>query len=254
YYRDLGEGPAVVIVHGLLGSSDNWGTLGKQLADAFRVVMVDMRNHGRSPHHPQFSYADMVGDLHELVQDLGIKKMHLVGHSMGGKASMTYARYYPHKLLSLTVADIAPRSYRDNYYRELLGGLLALDTAQIRSREEADRALVDLVPEKGMRAFIVKNLRRDHQGGYHWKMNVPVLLENLDGITGPMPEGHIFEGPTLFIRGGRSPYIKEKDRVGIHERFPQAHVETIPDAGHWVHADAPEAFLEILRDFLSRNA
>ena len=247
-FKSFGQGTPVIILHGLFGNLDNWQTFAKQLAEHFLVYIVDQRNHGRSPHTDEMNYQAAAEDLRNFMEDQWIYRAHLIGHSMGGKTAMQFAFDYPDMLDRLVVVDITPRVNPDRQ-GDLIEAMLALDPSQLTSRKEAEEQLIDKIPDFGVRAFLLKNLTRNKTGGYRWKMNLPVLHQALPNILAAV-EGEPFTGPTLFVRGGQSDYIANQDWPEISRLFPEASLATIPDAGHWVHADAPQSLLEHIIPFL----
>jgi esterase len=250
FSRDLGEGQPIVIMHGIFGSSDNWLTQARMLSPHFHVYSLDMRNHGQSPHDDGFDYKVMVEDVREFLDDKGLTNPIIIGHSMGGKVAMNFALAYPDKLEKLIVVDIAPRPYNLEHY-VILDGLKAVPIDTISSRNEADEALAAFVPEADVRQFLLKNLQRKPQGGFSWKINLPVIDKNLSNIGVDLLYPGKFEKPTLFVRGGRSRYVKDEDMTKIKAVFPQAHLETL-DTGHWVQAEKPQEFVDLVMGWLKR--
>lgn len=248
FFREFGQGPPIVILHGLFGFSDNWQTIAKGLADQHLVITPDLRNHGRSPHLPTNSYPEMAADLKAFLEEHWIFSSALVGHSMGGKVAMQFALNNPDMVDKLVVVDIAPGQANDNH-SEIYQALLALDLSSLSSRQEADDLLRVRVPDFGTRQFLLKNITRDAEGRFSWKMNLPVLWQTYPDILAGV-SGEPFDKPVLFVRGGESGYIKDGDFALIKSLFPDSEVVTIPGAGHWVHADKPAELLEILRRFL----
>lgn len=249
HFREMGEGAPLIILHGLFGSSDNWLSIGKELSSDYKVYLIDQRNHGDSPHSSSFTYTDMAADLEEFIAEHGIKDPVIMGHSMGGKTAMKFALSYPDKLQKLIVVDIAPRHY-PVHHDVILQGLKAIDVDKLKTRREADTTLAEYVPELGVRQFLLKNLGRNTEGGYEWKINLPVINDQIENVGEGLQEGEQFEKPTLFINGAASGYIKDADKPMIKQIFPQSEVQTIEGAGHWVHAEKPEEFVEKVRDFL----
>lgn len=250
-FKTFGQGPALVILHGLFGSLDNWQTLGKRFAERRTVYLVDQRNHGKSPHVSGLDYPAMAEDLAAFFEAQGIRQASVLGHSMGGKTAMRFALDHPEKLESLVVADMAPKAYPPGHDL-ILAALQSLDPSELESRQDAERQLSESIRDQGIRLFLLKNLTRDATEGYRWKMNLPEIVKHypriLEGLTG----SESFDGPTLFIRGGNSRYVEDADWPAIHERFPQARLETVPDAGHWLHAEQPDAFYEQVEAFLDQ--
>lgn len=240
--------PPLLIVHGLYGSARNWGVIARRLADRRDVYAVDQRNHGESPWHPTHSYADMAGDLAEVIGSLGAP-MDVMGHSMGGKAAMVLALHRPDLLRRLVVADIAPVAYAHDQ-TQYITAMQAMDLAGVDTRAEADRRLAATVPEASLRAFFLQSLDLKAEGGPRWRLNLDVLAEEMPKIVGwPDPQG-MFEGPVLFLTGAESHYVRPEHRALIRPLFPQARFAKLPGAGHWLHADKPRAFEETLRIYL----
>jgi esterase len=250
HYRSYGSGHPLIILHGLFGSLSNWHTLAGRLGQHFHVLSVDQRNHGQSPHSEAISYALMADDLLEFMHVHGVTAAHLLGHSMGGKTAMEFALRYPGMVDRLVVADIAPRAY-GSAQGEVLKAMEALDLTRYGSREEIDRALERDVPDFRVRQFILTNLKRRVGGLYEWKINLPALRANSFEIGKPQESEHPFRGPTLFLAGSKSAYIRPGDHPSIVRLFPQASFRTIHGAGHWLHAEAPDEFHETVLDFLS---
>lgn len=248
-YQQEGEGSPLIILHGLFGSSDNWLSVAKELANQYKVYLVDQRNHGNSPHSEDFSYRAMAEDLAEFIEEHQIKDPVVMGHSMGGKTAMHFAVAHPGLLKKLVVVDIAPKYY-PQHHQTILAGLKAIKVDQLKNRREADETLKEYVKEVGVRQFLLKNLGRSKEGGYEWKVNLPVIDEKIENVGEALPEDARFEKPTLFINGANSGYIKKEDEELIFSRFPQASIQTIEGTGHWVHAEKPDKFLEMLRAFL----
>lgn len=248
-YRKLGEeGPAMMILHGLFGSSDNWQTLGRELAKDFQVYLVDQRDHGRSPHSEAINYPNMAADVKELIEKEGLVEVILIGHSMGGKTAMTFAQLYPESLSNLVVVDIGPRVY-DDRHSFILDGVISADLDQLGSRKAVEEHLGQFIPEPGVRQFIMKNLYWVKEGRLGWRANFPLLKRDLVNIVASISPDRV-EVPTLFMRGGASDYILKEDVPAIKEQFPRAQFETIPFAGHWIHAQAPDDFLRMVREFV----
>lgn len=250
FYKSYGAGHPLVILHGLLGASGNWHTLaGNAFSKHFRTLAVDQRNHGRSPHSSVLDYPTMAADLAALLSQLGLPSTHLLGHSMGGKTAMQFALSYPQRVDKLVVVDIAPKPYPPNH-RYIFDALRALDLSAYDSRSAIDQALASAIPSVPVRQFLLKNLESDGRGGYTWKMNLEGIYGNYDKVNAGLESDGVFDGPVLFVRGGASDYVDEADLSSIRAHFPAAELATVPGAGHWVHAEAPEAFTEVVMDFL----
>lgn len=263
YYRELGEGPPLVIIHGLYGSSDNWMKTAKALSGRFRVYAVDLRNHGRSPHSDVHNYEAMRDDLLELLDKLSVEKASLLGHSMGGKVAVCFAGHYPDRVEQLIVADISPVSYSVTgrqsggraYHAGVLEAMRSIDVDSVESRAEADRKLSGKVENRRIRQFLLKNLKRKEDKSFGWRINLDVLIRELDNIMDGINEScpgfpiPVTGFPVLFIRGERSPYIKDEDFPAIRKIFPQAEITTLPGAGHWLHAEKPGEFVKRILGF-----
>ena len=249
-YKVFGEsGEPLIILHGLLGSLDNWQTLAKKFSEKFKVYTVDQRNHGKSPHTEHHNYDLMQQDLLDLLDNLGIDKANIIGHSMGGKTAMAFALNHPDRVNKLIVADIAPKKYPRGH-DAIFKALFEVPVDKIESRNEADEIMKKYIPQKGVRLFLMKNLdRKGSSNEFEWKMNLDTLWKDYDEVSGATFEG-VFNGPVLFLKGEKSPYIQESDTSGIQKLFPNAIIKALPNAGHWVHADSPRAFMENVLMFL----
>ncbi|GAB3640834.1 alpha/beta fold hydrolase [Spirosoma arcticum] len=252
FFRQTGDtGPAIIILHGVFGSSDNWLTTSKTIAArGYRVFALDQRNHGQSPRADDQSYTSMAADLREFLVDQQLDSPILIGHSMGGKTVMQYAIDYANTFSKLVVVDIAPRFY-PVHHRDIIRGLNAIDLMNLGSRNEADAVLSGYEPLVAVRQFLLKNLYRNEQGRFDWRLNLPVIERELHGIGDELTNSRIVTEPTLFIRGSESPYITDEDIPTIKRIFPNAHIETIQGAGHWVQAEKPVEFVETLMKFLN---
>jgi len=247
HYRKYGKGQPLIILHGLFGSSDNWQTLGKKFAKNFEVYLVDQRNHGHSPKSDEFNYQLLSDDLHELITDLKLENIILIGHSMGGKTVMNFAQQHPEFIDKLIVVDIGPKEY-PMHHDVILEGLNSLDLSRIKSRGQADRELSNYIKDTGVKQFLLKNLYWVEKGQLGWRINIPVLGDKMPDIISAIPN-NVVDTPTLFIRGEKSNYIVEDDFQGIYDQFPNSDIETIYDAGHWVHAENPFSFYNMVMDF-----
>ncbi|GAB3256292.1 alpha/beta fold hydrolase [Larkinella harenae] len=253
YYRQTGEsGTPIIILHGVFGSSDNWLTISKTIAEHnHRVFLVDQRNHGRSPRSEIFDYSAMAADLMEFINDHQLENPIVIGHSMGGKTVMQFAMNYPGQFSRLVVVDIAPKSY-PIHHAELIRGLKAIDLSTLKSRNEADEILSQYEPLVYVRQFLLKNLYRTEEGQFDWRLNLPVIEQELQGIGDELQHVRSVTEPTLFIRGAKSRYIKDEDEAEIKRIFPNSTLETIEDAGHWVQAEKPDEFVDVLMRFLGK--
>jgi esterase len=251
FYRELGSGQPLVIMHGIFGSSDNWLTQARLLSDHYKVFSLDLRNHGQSFKSDVFDYKSMVADLEEFLEIHKLTDPIIIGHSMGGKVAMNFAVAHPERLQKLIVVDIAPKAYDLTHY-VILDGLNAIPIDSITTRQEADAALAPFVPEADVRQFLLKNLQRKPEGGFTWKLNLPVITSHMPGIGHDLQYAGRFEKPTLFIRGARSNYVPDSDVPRIKEIFPKAELQTL-DTGHWVQAEKPQEFVELVRSWLAKN-
>lgn len=254
FFRKIGDGPVpVIILHGLFGSCDNWLTVGKniaaQLGPTFSVYLVDQRNHGRSPHEAAFDYHVLANDLRDFVSQHQLTNPILVGHSMGGKVVMQYALSYPGTFKKLVVVDIAPRPY-PVHHSAIMAGLKSIDLARLQNRQEAETQLTKYEPDAGVRQFLLKNLYRNDQNEFCWRINLTAIEQNLPLIGAEITSNYQVEEPALFIRGDQSKYIRDGDWAGIERLFPNATLATIQGAGHWVQAEKPAEFTAILIRFL----
>jgi esterase len=239
--------PPLVIAHGLFGSGRNWGAVAKRLAAGRQVIAVDMRNHGDSPRSPDNGYEAMAGDLADTVATYG-GRADVLGHSMGGKAAMVLALTHPDCVRRLVVADIAPVAYGHTQL-DYVRALQAVDLAAVTRRSDADAALADRVPDRGLRAFLLQSLAiSDGRAG--WKLNLAALAEQMPRIMGFPDVGAPFVGPALFVTGATSDYVRPEHWLRIRALFPGAERREIPGAGHWLHADAPAAFADAAAAFL----
>ncbi|MGH9341259.1 MAG: alpha/beta fold hydrolase [Acidobacteriota bacterium] len=249
HFRIYGEGPPLIILHGLLGSAENWHSISRhRLASRLRVFALDLRNHGKSPHHERFDYPAMVEDLLEFYARHDLDSACVLGHSMGGKAAMQLALSHTDRVDKLITVDIAPKSYPPEHLH-ILEALQSLDLERYNARQEVDSALAERIRSRTVRQFLLKNLVRG-QGLFRWQMDLENISRNYDALRAGLPEDGVFLGPALFIRGERSNYVQEEDLDLIHRLFPNAELKTIPEAGHWVHADQPEEFARAVIEFV----
>ncbi len=237
-----------MIIHGLFGSSDNWGTLGKKFTENHTVYLIDQRNHGHSDHNEIMNYDAMAEDLMQLIDNEGIKNPILLGHSMGGKTAMRFAQKFPNVLSKLIVADIGVKEY-PMHHNHIIEGLINIDLNVVKSRGEATKILANYVPEFGIQQFLLKNLYWIEKGKLAWRMNIPVIVQNMKVILGNIPN-ETSETPSLFLRGEKSNYILEDDFDQISEIFTNSTFETIYNAGHWLHAENPIDFFSIVSEFI----
>ncbi len=263
YFQKLGSGFPLIILHGLYGSGENWLTIGRALAGAGEIFLVDQRNHGASPHTEVMNYKVLASDLKEFMDQQGIRQAAILGHSMGGKAAMWFATENHGRVSKLIIADISPRSYLKDVgpsnhmeeHGEILDALKRVDLSAITSIGEVDRQIENDIPSKRLRQFLLKNLRKTESGTYEWKINVDSILANIPNLASGLDlealKGQTFrQFPVLFIKGEKSPYIREPDLELIRQMFPLAQIVTIKNTGHWLHAEEPEMFTNMVRKFL----
>lgn len=250
YSKIEGSGKPLLILHGFLGMSDNWKTLGMQYAAlGYEVHMLDLRNHGRSFHSAEFNYEVMTQDVVDYCRQNKLSAINIIGHSMGGKVAMFVATQHPELVHKLIVADIGPKYYAP-HHQEILAGLNAVDFSQKPSRNEVDHVIAQHIPDPGTRQFLMKSLYWQTPEKLAFRFNLAVFNQEIENVGTALPENALFDKPTLFIRGGKSNYIKDEDLTGIAKHFPSAVLETITNVGHWLHAENPSAFLEITSRFL----
>lgn len=250
YSKIEGSGKPLLILHGFLGMSDNWKTLGTQFAsDGFQVHMIDLRNHGRSLHSEEFSYEIMVQDIFEYCQANSLENIDIIGHSMGGKVAMLLATTHPELVDKLIVADIGPKFY-PQHHQDILAGLNAVDFSKKPTRSEVEEIMAPYIPDFGTRQFLMKSLYWQEPGQLAFRFNLEVFNKKMDEIGVPLPPTAVFDKPTLFIRGGKSNYILDSDFENIKQHFPNSTIETIPNVGHWLHAENPILFHQITSSFL----
>ena len=248
-FKKICKGKPLLILHGLFGSSDNWGSLGKKFAENNLVYLVDLRNHGRSPHSKEMSYDLMADDLLELIQDENINSPIILGHSMGGKAALLFAEKYPKYLEKLIVADIGIKAY-PMHHDEILKGLNSVKLHEISSRNQAQQSIQSHIENLGIQQFLLKNLYWIEKGKLAWRMNLKVIEKNIGEI---LVKINVQKNSvsTLFVRGEMSNYILEDDFQNILESFPNGAIKTIPKVGHWLHAENPTEFYKIVREFIN---
>ena len=247
-YKKLGDGEPLVILHGLFGMLDNWFALGKKFADSYAVYLVDLRNHGQSPHSNDWNYKVMSDDLLEFFDNHNIEKANIIGHSMGGKTAMYFAGVHSERVKKLVVVDIAPRFY-PIHHETILDALLSVDLQNLKSRNDADVMLSKLIPDFGTKQFLLKNLARKENDNtkFEWKFNLPVIAKNIHEVGLETAKGSTT--PTLFIRGEKSDYINQADETEIKKLYPNSDITSI-NSGHWVHAEKPDGFYNAVIKFL----
>lgn len=251
-YTSMGDGEPLVISHGLFGSARNWNTVARRLAERYRVLMVDVRNHGHSPWSEQMSYQDLADDLDAFLERHDIRNAGLIGHSMGGKATMVWALKHSERRNPLMIVDMAPVAY-DHSFMPFVNAMQQIDMATLESRTQADRRLAERVPDAGIRMFLLQNLVY-HEGKFSWRVNLPVLesrMRELTGFPAELATGPGYPGKTLFLHGSASGYVQPEHEALIHRLFPAATMKVIDGAGHWVHADQPATLVDAIMTFLT---
>jgi esterase len=250
FYRKIGEEPtAMIVLHGLFGSSDNWLSLGKIFSQDFSVYLMDQRNHGQSPFSERHNYKDMADDLLEFMDAENIPNAVILGHSMGGKTAMRFALEYPERVSKLVVVDIGPKYY-PVHHQTILDALLSVDLNQCTSRKDVDLLLNEKLTDNNMRQFLLKNIYWNEEKKMCWRMNLKVLNQDIENIGEAITENKSYFKPSLFLKGANSAYIHEDDFCGIHRLFSPSLIDCIPDAGHWVQADVPETFVASVNAFV----
>jgi pimeloyl-ACP methyl ester carboxylesterase len=253
HYSTSGSGPPLIVMHGLFGSSRNWHSQVRRFAPSYQVFAIDLRNHGQSFHSDEMNYTAMAGDVARLLDSLGLSGCRVLGHSMGGKVAMTLAILYPGLVSRMVVADIAPLAYY-HHYDDLIEPILALELGSFETRTQVDHALRPHIPEDQLRAFLLQNLVRDATG-WRWRINWRVIQRDMEALTGfaELPRDWFGNLPTLFIRGANSDYIDAAGVEVIERHFENAGVATIAAAGHWLHAEKPEEFSQLVLDFMRQD-
>lgn len=263
FKREFGTGEPLIVLHGLYGSSDNWISLAGQFQKNFRVILVDQRNHGNSPHSEVHTYDSMADDLFELFQDNGIANAYILGHSMGGKVALRFAQKYPMQVKALIIVDIAPWAYDlplspdyawENEHVRIISGLNAIPIKTISRRSEADAILSYTIASEQVRNFLLKNLKHEKDGTFSWKLNIKALKANLPHLMGSVLNGNadIQGTKILFLRGELSNYIPLEKIEKLKHLFPNSEVVTIRNTSHWIHAENPKEFIESVNKFLLR--
>jgi len=252
YSRIEGEGKPLIIVHGFLGMSDNWKSFSSLYAnEGFQVHMLDLRNHGRSFHSDDFNYEVMAIDVMKYCQHYNLSNISIIGHSMGGKVAMLFATTYSGLVEKLIIADIGPKYYAP-HHQDILAGLNAVDFSAKPDRTEVEEILYPFIPDFGTRQFLMKNLYWVEPGQLAFRFNLSVFNAKIETIGEALPLANHFDKPALFIRGGNSRYILDSDLPEIQKQFPIFKLVTIPNVGHWLHAEKPKLFFEETIKFLKQ--
>lgn len=247
-----GNGHPLILVHGFLGALDNWRSMSKRLAAHYRVYLIDLRNHGHSPHSEMMNYSVMARDLSEFFLAHGIESGFVLGHSLGGKVAMQFALECPALVDKLIVADMAPKAYPPAH-KPLLAALRQLNVNTLKSYAEADTALAAAIGDAALRRFVIKNLEHGSDGSFRWRIALEPIIANYDKLTQAITVGNTFDKPVCFLRAGRSNYVEESDLDLIRSLFPRAELRAIPNAGHWLHIDAPDEFFRIVTEFFASS-
>lgn len=251
YSKIIGEGKPMVILHGYLGMSDNWKTLGNDFAAAgFQVHLLDLRNHGRSFHSAEFNYAVMAQDVVDYCAHHQLRDIVLIGHSMGGKVAMLTASNHPQLVQKLLVADISPRQYSP-HHQDIMQALNAVDFDQTASRKDIEAVMKKYIKDVGVLQFLMKNVHRVTNTQLGFRFNLAAFNQDDTAIGEALPNEAFFDKPTLFLKGSKSKYIQKEDEILIHKHFSDAKIDTISDAGHWLHAENPTEFYEKTLKFVS---
>lgn len=250
-FRKYSEnGPSLLIMHGLFGMLDNWHQIAQKLSEKYSVITIDMPNHGSSPHYDKINYEQMAQIVAEFLAEQNLTNSYIVGHSMGGKVAMSLAMQFPQLVDKLIVVDIAPKAYKPGHL-EIFNAILNLDISNFQTRGEIDESIKPQLPDFGVRQFILKNLGRNPDGTFYWKMNIQGIYNSYEDIIANLKIEKPFHKPSLFIKGGQSNYVKESDYEKIASLFPNSEIKIVDGAGHWVHAEAPDKVIELISIFLN---
>lgn len=252
HYQTYGHAgrPALVLLHGLLGSATNWSSIGRQLSADYYVLVPDLRNHGNSPHTDGMTYTEMTQDLIGLLERERIARATLVGHSMGGKLAMHFALLAPHRVQALGIVDVCPVTYHHTFdhYFDLFA---RIDPAHITCRDDAQQQMIAAGIDEVMQFFLLQNLRRT-ENGWAWRINLAALRSGqVDIVSFDAPPGYRYDGRTCVIYGTESDYVLPKYGATLSAYFPEVALHPIAGAGHWVHVDQPQEFIRTLQQFLN---
>ncbi|HEX7893151.1 MAG TPA: alpha/beta fold hydrolase [Terriglobales bacterium] len=250
HFEASGNGEPLIVLHGLFGSLDNWRSISARLSAQFTVFALDQRNHGGSAHAEEMDYSLMAQDVVEFLEKRGLSQTNVLGHSMGGKTAMQLALSHPNRVSKLIVADIAPRTY-PAWHEKMITGMLQLNLDHFDGRAQLEAALAPAVPDLPTRRFLLKNVVRKPGNGFCWRLGLKQIQSNYSRLTEAVLAGEPFQKHALFIRGANSDYVLESDFPEIRRLFPQAEIRTLPDAGHLLHIQSPQPFLQLVTDFLN---
>ena len=248
-YKTLGSGKPLVILHGLLGSLDNWVTVSKYLSKSYKIYIIDLPNHGKSYHSQVFSYEDMSNDLDSFFNKNGLTNFSLLGHSMGGKLALKYTDMFEDKIDKLIIVDIANKSYGINRFDHIFKAMFSISLNNLKSRSDADNAISNLIKNEGERNFILKNLKRTAYG-FKWTPNIMLLHRKLSDISSKINLRRKVKNNTLFLLGENSNYFNDEDENNLSDEFENYSIKKIQNSGHWVHAENPKDFITSVLDFL----
>jgi esterase len=241
-------GDPLIILHGLLGSKENWHSMARRLGEHYHTFAVDQRNHGHSPHSRPMSYPAMAEDLQEFISAQRLAPAHFIGHSMGGKTAMQFALAFPRSVRSLVIIDMAPGP-SIHRHKKILEAMVSLDLSAFRTRTEIESALAPSVPDLATRRFLLKNVRARSDGKLEWRLGLHEIFADYELLAKPIESSHPYSGPALFLKGDNSDYLTQEDLPGIHRLFPKARLKTVPDSGHLPHVDNPDALYKLLIEF-----
>ena len=244
-----GEGKPLLILHGYFGMSDNWKTIGNKFSEEYQVHLIDQRNHGRSFHEDEFNYEVLVEDLLNYIKHYKLEEVNIVGHSMGGKTAMLFAVMYPDLVDKLIIVDMSPRYYQP-HHNAILAGLNSIDFSVQNTRTLVDKKLSVLIPDLGVRQFLLKNVYWKEKGQLAYRFNLESLTDNNPEVGEALPPFTVFEKETLFLKGSKSDYITENEEPIIEAHFPNSKIVEIKNAGHWLHAENPKQFYDEVSIFL----
>lgn len=252
-YKTFGQGQPIIILHGLFGMLDNWQTFGKKLMDeGYQVVLPDLRDHGRSPYSSIFNYEVMANDINDLIHDLELEPVILIGHSMGGKVAMKAAATYPDMIKKIVVVDMAPKKYTGGH-EDIFKALKNMPLTEMESRTEITDWLTSKLHNNATVQFLLKNISREKEGHYSLKLNLPLLDDSYPTIMDALHFQESVALPALFVRGGRSKYILDEDWSEIQDNFPNSELATIEEAGHWIHAEKPDELFDLVLSFIKQS-
>ncbi len=248
-YGEDQAGTPLLVFHGLFGMLDNWGSFGKEMGELFPVHLIDLRNHGKSFHSEEMTHETLSNDILHYIEFHNLQKVNLLGHSLGGKAVMQFAINYPVKVEKLIVVDITPKAYPP-HHQGIIKALESVDFSKANSRKDVEEVLQEYIPQKSVIQFLTKNLYWTDEKTLNWRFNLKTLAEKYSEFVSNAIKFGVFSGETLFIAGAKSNYILPQDQFQIKQQFPQASIVKIENAGHWVQAENPQDFAEVVKDFI----